>query len=43
MAAQLVFFLRLFESPILAVTLFKNLALVYLFLTLVPNRNLNIF
>ena len=34
------FFLLLFESPILAVTLFKNLALIYIFLTLVPNRNL---
>ena len=35
-------FLLLFESPILAVTLFKNLivALIYIFLTLVPNRNL---
>ena len=34
------FFLLLFESPILAVTLFKNLALIYIFLNLVPNRNL---
>ena len=34
------FFLLLFESPIVAVTLFKNLALIYIFLTLVPNRNL---
>ena len=27
-------FLLLFESPILAVTLFRNLALIYIFLTL---------
>ena len=34
------FFLLLFESPMLDVTLFKNLALIYIFLTLVPNTNL---
>ena len=34
------FFLLLFESPILAVTLLKNLALIYIFVNLVPNRNL---
>ena len=38
--ASFFFFLLLFESPILAVTLFKNLALIYIFLTFVPNRNL---
>ena len=41
MTALLVFFfLLLFESPTLAVTLFKNLALIYFFLTLLPNTNL---
>ena len=39
MTALLVF-LPLFESPILAVTLFKNLALIYISFTLVPNTNL---
>ena len=34
------FFLLLFESLILAVMLFKNLAMIYISLTLVPNRNL---
>ena len=38
--AALLFFLLLFESLILAVMLFKNLALIYTSLTLVPNRNL---
>ena len=38
MTALLVFFfLLLFESPISAATLFKNLALIYVFLTPVPN------
>ena len=36
----LLVFLPLFESPILAVTLFKNLALIYISFTLVPNTNL---
>ena len=38
----LLVFLLLFESPILAVTLFKNPALIYIFLTIayVPKRNL---
>ena len=40
MIALLVLFTSVHESPVLAVTLFKNLALIYIFLTLVPNRNL---
>ena len=40
MTALLVFFSLLFESPILAPTLFKNIALICIFLTLVPNTNL---
>ena len=38
--ASLFFTSVLGESPILAVTLFKDPALIYAFLTLVPKRNL---